>query len=73
MQIFYYKIYDFLKNETFFIRYKNGIVDFLDEIFSLDLFLKSLTVNSSLSIVTQIRVHFNFCRNQKKLTSFIFI
>ena len=63
MQIFYYKIYDFLKNETFFIRYKNGIVDFLDEIFSLDLFLKSLTVNSSLSIVTQIRVHFNFCRN----------
>ena len=54
MQIFYYKIYDFLKNETFFIRYKNGIVDFLDQIFSLDLFLKSLTVNSSLSMLLKL-------------------
>ena len=38
MEILYYEIYDFPKNEKFFIRYKNGIVHFFDQIFSLVFF-----------------------------------
>ena len=38
MEILYYEIYDFPKNEKFFIRYKNGVVHFFDQIFSLVFF-----------------------------------